>query len=86
TERLQDGEPGPLGGTLLVEIDGQTEGNLNSLLGQKRVGMLKKNAINLVWSVLAATADGSVYELDPDLADEILVDDTNLSNPRDHEG
>ncbi|HKJ56396.1 MAG TPA: M14 family zinc carboxypeptidase, partial [Nitriliruptoraceae bacterium] len=47
TERLQDGEPGPLGGTLLVEIDGQTEGNLNSLLGQKRVGMLKKNAINL---------------------------------------
>lgn len=38
------------------------------------------------WSVLSATADASVYELDPDLADEILVDDTNLSNPRDHEG
>jgi hypothetical protein len=81
TERIVNGEEGPLGGSLLVEIEGQTEGNLNSLLGQKRSGLLQQNVINLLWSVLGATADGSLFEVDAGLADTILVDDANDQNP-----
>ncbi len=81
TERILAGESGPLGGSLLVEIEGQTEGNLNSLLGQKRTGLLQQNVINLLWSVIAATADGSLYVADASRADTILVDDRNDQNP-----
>jgi hypothetical protein len=75
TERLDAGEPGPLGGSVLVEIRGQ---------GQKSIGMLKTNAREIVWSALAATADGSLFAEDP--ADALVLlpigTDGGIGNPR----
>lgn len=75
TERLDAGEPGPLGGSVLVEIRGQ---------GQKSIGMLKTNAREIVWSVLAATADGSLFAEDPAEALVLLPvgTDSSISSPR----
>jgi hypothetical protein len=75
TERIDAGEAGPLGGSVLVEIRGQ---------GQKSIGMLKNNAREIVWSVLAATADGSLFVEDPAEALALLPigTDSGLGNPR----
>jgi hypothetical protein len=75
TERLDAGELGPLGGSVLVEIRGQ---------GQKSIGMPKTNAREIVWSVLVATADGSLFTEDPAEALILLPigTDTSISNPR----
>ncbi|MDH3671709.1 MAG: M14 family zinc carboxypeptidase [Gammaproteobacteria bacterium] len=78
TERIDAGEPGPVGGSVLVEIRGQ---------GQKSIGMLKNNAREIISSVLEATADGSLFAVDPAVADEILPigTDQSISNPRSEE-
>lgn len=75
TERIDAGEPGPVGGSVLVEIRGQ---------GQKSIGMLKNNARELILSVLGATADGSLFDIDPALALELLPIgvDSSIGNPR----
>jgi hypothetical protein len=75
TERLDAGEPGPLGGSVLVEIRGQ---------GQKSIGMLKNNARELMQVVLESTADGSLFFEDPAEADILLPigTDTSIPNPR----
>jgi hypothetical protein len=79
TERLDAGEPGPLGGSILVEIRGQ---------GQKSMGMLKNNAREIMQVVLESTADGSLFFEDPAEADILLPigTDTSISNPRNEEG
>lgn len=83
TERLNQNEQGPLGGSVLVEILGQTEGSLNFNLGQKAIGMLKNNARELLEAVLEATADGSLFDEDPaDVDTLILPNDINIGNPR----
>jgi hypothetical protein len=75
TERILGGELGPVGGSVLVEIRGQ---------GQKSIGMLKTNAREIVWSVLAATADGSLFAVDPAEASALLPigTDSGIRNPR----
>jgi hypothetical protein len=79
TERLDAGEPGPLGGSILVEIRGQ---------GQKSIGMLKNNAREIMQVVLESTADGSLFMEDPADADILLPigTDTSIGNPRNEEG
>ena len=79
TERLEAGEPGPLGGSILVEIRGQ---------GQKSIGMLKNNAREIMQVVLESTADGSLFMEDPAEADILLPigTDTSIPNPRNEEG
>ncbi len=79
TERLDAGEPGPLGGSILVEIRGQ---------GQKSIGMLKNNAREIMQVVLESTADGSLFMEDPAEADILLPigTDTSIPNPRNEEG
>jgi hypothetical protein len=79
TERILAGEPGPLGGSILVEIRGQ---------GQKSIGMLKNNAREIMQVVLESTADGSLFMEDPAEADILLPigTDTSISNPRNEEG
>ncbi len=82
TTRIEGGETGPLGGSVLVEILGQTEGSINFNLGQKAHGMLRNVARELVTAVLEATADGSLFAEDPAQVDElILANDVNISNP-----
>lgn len=79
SQRLAAGEPGPLGGSVLVEIAG-----LNSR-GQKSVGMLRNNVREMLEAVLLATADGSLLAIDPAQADRLLppgnLSDQPLSNP-----
>lgn len=78
TERILGGETGPVGGSVLVEIRGQ---------GQKSIGMLKNNAREIVWSVLAATADGSLFDEDAGEAEVFLPIgvDSSVGNPREEE-
>lgn len=80
--RLAAGEPGPLGGSVLVEISGQTEGTLDTLSGQKASGYLNDNAREIMEAVLTATAAGSSFALDADRVDELLLDnDDDLDTP-----
>ena len=82
TDRIDAGETG-VGGSVLVEISGQTEGTLDTLIGQKAIGMLKNEARLILTAALEATADGSVFGIDPDLVDELILDvDEDLDNPR----
>jgi hypothetical protein len=82
TTRLDAGETGPLGGSVLLEVLGQTEGSINFNLGQKSIGKLRNLARELVMSVIEATADGSLFVENPDDVDElILTNDPNISNP-----
>jgi hypothetical protein len=80
TERIDAGEVGPVGGSVLVEIRGQ---------GQKSIGMLKNVARGAIWSVLEKTADGSLFGIDPALADTLLPPgnetDEFIGNPRNEE-
>lgn len=77
TERILAGEPGPLGGSILVEIRGQ---------GQKSKGMLKNAAREAMMSVLKKTADGSLFDINPLLSDTLLppgdLTDEFIGNPR----
>jgi hypothetical protein len=53
-------------GSILVELKGG--------IGQKQSGMIIKHASEQMWAILQATADGSLYEVDPDRSDEIPTD------------
>ena len=53
-------------GSILVELKGG--------IGQKQSGMIIKHAYEQMWSIFQATADGSLYEVDPDRSDEIPTD------------
>lgn len=50
-------------GSILVELKGG--------IGQKQSGMIIKHAYEQMWSILEATADGSLYDIDPARSDEI---------------
>jgi hypothetical protein len=50
-------------GSILVELKGG--------IGQKQSGMIIKHAYEQMMSILQATADGSLYEVDPGRSDEI---------------
>lgn len=50
-------------GSILVELKGG--------IGQKQSGMIIKHAYEQMWSILEATADGSLYSIDPARSDEI---------------
>lgn len=65
TERINNGESG-VGGSVLVEIMGQTEGSPFINIGQKAIGMLKNNVRELMMAMVEATADGSLYLENPD--------------------
>jgi hypothetical protein len=81
SQRLAGGAQGPLGGSVLMEITG-----LNSR-GQKSIGMLRNNVREMLEAVLQASADGSLYQIDPAEADRILPPgrgvDEPLPNPHD---
>ena len=53
-------------GSILVELKGG--------IGQKQSGMIIKHAYEQMWSILQATADGSLYTVDPGRSDEIPTD------------
>lgn len=80
TARIFAGETGPVGGSILVEIRGQ---------GQKSLGMLKNAARESMMAVLEQTADGSLFAIDPGLADTLLppgdLTDEFIGNPRNEE-
>jgi hypothetical protein len=80
TDRIVEG--GEIaGGSVLLEISGQTEGDLDTLIGQKAIGKSVTEVRQLLLAVLDATADGSLFELDPDLVDElVLANDEDLDN------
>ncbi len=52
--------------------------------------MLKNVARGAIWSVLEKTADGSLFDIDPALADTLLPPgnetDEFIGNPRNEEG
>jgi len=50
-------------GSILVELKGG--------IGQKQNGMITKHAYEQMWSILKATADGSLYDIEPDRSDKI---------------
>lgn len=81
TQRLNSGTSGPMGGSVLMEITG-----LNSR-GQKSIGMLRNNVREMLEALLLASADGSLYAIDPAEADRILPPgqetDKPLPNPHD---
>ena len=82
TTRIEDGETGPVGGSVLLEVLGQTEGSINFDVGQKSIGKLKGVPRELVWAVIEATADGSLYAEVPDEVDDLLLaNDPNIRNP-----
>lgn len=69
------------GGSVLVEISGQTEGGLDTLIGQKAIGKSVTEVRQIMLAVLEATADGSLFALDPARADELLIaNDEDLDN------
>jgi hypothetical protein len=41
TTRIEGGETAPVGGSVLLEVLGQTEGSINFDLGQKSIGKLR---------------------------------------------
>jgi len=51
-------------GSILVELKGG--------IGQKQSGMIIKHAYEQMWTILEATADGSLYGIDPERVDEII--------------
>ena len=51
---------------MLIEIKGQTQN-----LGQKQSGMLTQTAVVSIYEILKALADGTIYDVDPSLYDEI---------------
>jgi hypothetical protein len=49
--------------SILVEV--------KNSVGQKQIGMIKKHAVQQMWSILRATADESLYSVDSSRSDEI---------------
>lgn len=86
TERLDSGESGPLGGSVLFEVAGQIEGSVFINNGQKAIGKLKSGVKKILLALLEATADGSLLLENPDEADTLILDnDRFLANPRGEE-
>ena len=71
------------GGSVLFEVAGQIEGSPFINNGQKAIGKLKSGVVKILLSLLEATADGSLFDEDPDEADTLIKDnDVFLPNPR----
>lgn len=69
SQRVADGEEYPVGGSILLEISGNSGDPLTPQEQSRRVGV----ASDLVWSVLDATADGSVANVNPALAEFLIL-------------
>ena len=61
---------------MLIEIKGQTQN-----LGQKQSGMLTQTSVVSIYEILKALADGSIYDVDPSLYEEILPSANRMSDP-----
>lgn len=61
---------------MLIEIKGQTQN-----LGQKQSGMLTQTAVTSIYEILTALADGTIYDVDPSLYDEIPPSANRMSDP-----
>ena len=71
------------GGSVLFEVAGQIEGSPSINNGQKAIGKLKSGVRKILLSLLEATADGSLFDENPDEANTLILDnDLRLSNPR----
>ena len=61
---------------MLIEIKGQTQN-----LGQKQSGMLTQTAVASIYEILTALADGTIYDVDPALYDEIPESANSIRDP-----
>ncbi len=61
---------------MLIEIKGQTQN-----LGQKQSGMLTQTAVASIYEILNALADGTIYDVDPSLYEEILPSANSMRDP-----
>jgi len=61
---------------MLIEIKGQTQS-----LGQKQSGMLTQTAVVSINEILKALADGTIYDVDPALYDEIPPSANRMGDP-----
>lgn len=61
---------------MLIEIKGQTQN-----LGQKQSGMLTQTAIASIYEILTALSDGTIYDVDASLYDEILPSANSIRDP-----
>lgn len=69
SERIENGEPAPVGGSVLFEISGQSDDPLPARERSRRVDLAEE----LLWAALEATADGSVQRVNPALADLLIL-------------
>ena len=69
TQRVEAGEEGPVGGSILLEISGQSDDPLEPEERARRAGI----ATELVFATLEATADGSVQRVNPELAELLIL-------------
>ena len=71
------------GGSVLFEVAGQIEGSPSINNGQKAIGKLKSGVRKILLSLLEATANGSLFDEDPNEAETLILDnDVFLPNPR----
>lgn len=61
---------------MLIEIKGQSQ-----TLGQKQSGMLLQATVTPIYEILKRLSNGSVYEIDPALYDEIPISTNRISDP-----
>ena len=61
---------------MLIEIKGQTQN-----LGQKQSGMLTQTAVVSINEILKALADGTIYDVDPKLYDDIPPSANRMRDP-----
>lgn len=61
---------------MLIEVKGQTQ-----TLGQKQNGMLTQTVTIPIYEIFKGLADGSVYDIIPDLYDDIPVSSNRISDP-----
>ena len=70
-------------GSLLFEVAGQTEGSSSFVNGQKANGKITNGVRKMLLSLLEATANGSLFTVNPADAENLLIDNgINASNPR----
>jgi hypothetical protein len=70
-------------GSVLYEVAGQTEGSSSFVNGQKANGKIINGIRKTLLSLLEATADGSLKDVDPALADKLLLENAaKANNPR----
>lgn len=67
--RVAAGEPAPVGGSVLLEVSGQAEDDLSRRERRRR----SRDATKLLWEALSTTADGSLYRVDPALAELLIL-------------